>query len=62
MALIETNVPASNAVPTHPPAAKRLQMLLGVTDQILHDSELLDWGKMVLETALQMPRMNPEAA
>jgi hypothetical protein len=62
VALIETNIPPSDAVPTHPPAVKRLQMLLGVTDQILHDSELLDWGRLILETCSQMPIMNEGAA
>jgi hypothetical protein len=62
VALIEANIPPPDAVPTHPPAAKRLQMLLGCTDQILHDSELLDWGKFIRETCSTMPKMNEGAA
>jgi hypothetical protein len=62
VALIETNIPPSEAVPTHPPAVRRLQMLLGVTDKILHDSELIEWGKFILETCSTMPKMNAGAA
>jgi hypothetical protein len=58
MALIETNIPPSGAVPTHPPAAGRLNMLVRVTQQLLKDAELANWGAEILETASHMPRMN----